>query len=287
MHLNASQAAMSELTLRETDITCVQVLLGMIIVFQGTSNSRPATVLIPTAMRLAHRIRLHAADQFDAQGLPLDPSLMEQRKRVFWIAFILDKDISLRTQQPPVQDDLDINLDLPNEDPVDGGGILYDADGSQKINFFRLRVHLAIIQGRIYQKVQSVAAAKQTREYRLQVARDLEKELEDWSDQLPSDFQLERVAEVCNFNGPALIHISILHATYLHALTMLNCICPLDKLWIGKVSKFITGASETAQQERDSFTAELPLSWSKCIKTSRLTLQLLSRIPQGDFVITW
>jgi hypothetical protein len=54
----------------------------------GTPNPQPSFFLIAAAMRLAHSIGLHK--KFSAFGL--NPSEVEQRKRVFWIAYMLDKE---------------------------------------------------------------------------------------------------------------------------------------------------------------------------------------------------
>jgi hypothetical protein len=85
--LRNAQTVVSELVTRDEDLLGVQILLGIVMLFQNSRDPKPASVLIGTAVRLAHRLKLHsqeAAMQFPAAEA-------EQRSRVFWIAYTLDK----------------------------------------------------------------------------------------------------------------------------------------------------------------------------------------------------
>lgn len=55
---------------------------------QGTPNPQPAFFLVAAAIRLSHSIGLHKR----GSGFGLNPVEVEQRKRVFWIAYCLDKE---------------------------------------------------------------------------------------------------------------------------------------------------------------------------------------------------
>jgi hypothetical protein len=85
--LRSAQSVVSELVNREEDLLGIQVLLGIVVLFRNSSDPRPASVIIATAMRLAHRLQLHsnASRRFFSQDE------FEQRARVFWIAYSLDK----------------------------------------------------------------------------------------------------------------------------------------------------------------------------------------------------
>jgi hypothetical protein len=54
----------------------------------GTPNPQPAFFLVAAAIRLAHSIGLHKR----GSTFRLNPVEAEQRKRVFWIAYMLDKE---------------------------------------------------------------------------------------------------------------------------------------------------------------------------------------------------
>jgi hypothetical protein len=55
---------------------------------QGTPNPQPSFFLVAAAIRLSHSIGLHKR----GSGFNLNESEIEQRKRVFWIAYLLDKE---------------------------------------------------------------------------------------------------------------------------------------------------------------------------------------------------
>lgn len=81
-------AVLSELTMRNTDLLSVQALIGMCLFLQGSPNPQPSFFLISAAIRLAHSIGLHK----HGDGFGLNKTEVEQRKRVFWIAYMIDKE---------------------------------------------------------------------------------------------------------------------------------------------------------------------------------------------------
>lgn len=86
-HMRNVQSVVSDLVTREEDLLGLQVLLGMVVLFLGTKDPKPASVLIGTAVRLAHRMHLH-----DKESLQyFSPEVSRQRARLFWITYIMDK----------------------------------------------------------------------------------------------------------------------------------------------------------------------------------------------------
>jgi hypothetical protein len=55
---------------------------------QGTPNPQPSFFLVAAAIRISHGIGLHKR----GSGFNLNPEELEQRKRVFWIAYMVDKE---------------------------------------------------------------------------------------------------------------------------------------------------------------------------------------------------
>src|SRR5436190_17636644 len=141
LYLKNAMGVLTELTMRNTDLLSVQALLGMSLFLMGTPNPQPSFFLTAAAIRLAHSIGLHKR----GSGFNLNASESEQRKRVFWIAYMLDRDLCLRSGRPPVQDDDDMNVELPSEDPPDNIGNIPLAHGKGKVNLFRLMCTFAVI----------------------------------------------------------------------------------------------------------------------------------------------
>lgn len=88
--LKNAQSVVSELVTREEDLLGIQILLGIVILFQNSRDPKPASVIIGTAVRLAHRLQLHVNQSY--QHLTVEEA--EQRSRVLWITYSLDKVIN-------------------------------------------------------------------------------------------------------------------------------------------------------------------------------------------------
>lgn len=184
-HTKNALNVLVDLFLRNADLPAVQGLLGLALYFQGTPNAQALFMLAASAMRLAHSIGLHKNTTAD-----FSQSEIEERRRTFWLAFILDADISIRVGRPPVQDMEDYSTPLPSESPHDGRGII-SIDGTS-INFFRLLTQFAIIQRRVYRHLQTVVVTRQPKETALESAEACEKALLQWKHSFPDVLQHQR-----------------------------------------------------------------------------------------------
>lgn len=221
-------AVSHQLTTMPSTLLSVQALLGMSIVIMGTPNQSPAFVLTSSAIKLAQNMGLHRRNQ--------DPGLsaaeIEQRKRVFWSAYCLDKDISLQTGLPPGQgeDDMDVELPFENNGPPLRQGEPHSVD------FFNFRIRLAMIQGQIYKRLCSVRATKQPASDRIMAAKELEAMLHTWRASFPvniqqdysrSNLQVSTSDLVPLSTGLQLAYFNSLAAIY-GSLPMLPTSAPVD-----------------------------------------------------------
>lgn len=276
LYLKNAMAVITELTMRNTDLLSVQALLGMALFLQGTPNPQPSFFLIAAALRVSHSIGLHKR----GSGFNLNPIEAEQRKRVFWIAYVLDKDTCLRSGRPPVQDDDDMNVDLPSQDPPDNIGNIPVGDGKSKINIFRLMCEFAIISSKVYKQLYSVRAAKQTDGELLNTIGQLDKELEDWKDKIPLDFRPEHEIKVSH--TPLLLHIVVLHFCYYNCLTTIHRMSVHHGYWTSRLSNYaIQGLNARPLNPRVFSSAAL------CVSAARASIHLIKYIPQGDFACVW
>jgi hypothetical protein len=182
-------AATNQLITRHYTLASVQALLGMAMIMMAMPHQRPITLLTSSAIKIAHDLGLHRQDQYPV----LSAVESAERIRVFWVAYSLDKDISLQTRQPPTQGDEDMDIEPPSENdytPVQPGGIHIHH------NLFYFRTRLAIIQGQIYRRLLSVKAGKQSTSERAMAAEDLEMTLQTWRRSVPIEL-------FCD-SGPAL-----------------------------------------------------------------------------------
>lgn len=275
-YMKNAMAVFSELAMRNTDLLSVQALLGMALFMQGTPNPQPASLLVGTAIRLSHNIGLHKR----GTGFNLNPIEIEQRKRVFWIAYMLDKDLCLRSGRPFAQDDDDMNVELPDAEPEDNIGNIPLADGKGKMNLFRVMCELAIIESRVYKTLYATKATKQKDGELLQTIGELDQELEDWKDRMPIEYRPEN--EIQASHTPLILHVVMLHFTYYNCLTTIHRMSIHRGYWTSRLSNFaIQGLNAKPLNPRVFNSAAL------CTSAARASISLLKYIPQGDSSVVW
>jgi len=275
-HLKNAMACFSELTMRNTDLLSAQALLAMELFLQGTPNTQPTILFVAAAIRLAHSIGLHKK----GTGFHLNPIEIEQRKRVFWIAYMLDKDFSLRAGRPPAQDDDDMNVELPDADPEDNIGNIPLADGKGKMNLFRVTCEFAQIEGKVYTKLYSTKATKQSPGELLNTIGELDRELEEWKDRIPIDFRPEH--EIKASHTPLILHVIMLHLTYYNCLTTIHRMSVHHGYWTSRLSNYaIQGLNTKPLNPRIFSSAAL------CTAAARASISLLKFCPQGDISVVW
>jgi hypothetical protein len=275
-YLKNAMAVQAELTIRNTDLLSVQALLGMALFLQGTPNPQPSFFLVAAAIRLSHSIGLHKR----GSGFNLNPSESEQRKRVFWIAYMLDRDLCLRSGRPPVQDDDDMNVELPSENPADNIGNIPLADGKGKVNLFRLMCTFALIASKVYRQLYAVKASKQSDGELLNTIGELDRELEEWKDSIPVDFRPEH--EIKASHTPLILHIVVLHFAYYNCLTTIHRMSVHHGYWTSRLSDYaIQGLNARPLNPRVFSSAAL------CVSAARASIHLIKYIPHGDFDCVW
>ena len=278
-YLKNAMAVFTELTMRNTDLLSVQALLGMALFLQGTPNPQPSFFLVAAAIRMAHSIGLHKR----GSGFNLNSVENEQRKRVFWIAYLLDKDICLRSGRPPAQDDDDMNVELPSEDPPDNVGnipLAKETDGKKTMNLFRLMCTFAQIQSRVYKQLYSVKASRQSDGELLNTIGELDAQLEEWKDSIPIDFRPEN--EINAAHTPLILHVVVLHFAYYNCLTTIHRMSVHHGYWTSRLSDYaIQGLNARPLNPRVFMSAAL------CVNAARTSIGLIRYIPQGDYACVW
>ncbi|KAK9323870.1 fungal-specific transcription factor domain-protein [Lipomyces orientalis] len=271
-YLNKAQSVISTVMLGELRLLNLQTLVGMVMVLQSAHDLTPSLLMISATMRLVHKMGLHNR----AASAHLDPVEKRQRARVFWLAYILDKGLSLRAQQPSVQLDDDIDLEFPsplpdNEDDGGTAGIVITADGKARMNFFLARVQLANIEGGVYDCLYSTRALNRTPEERSMTRDSIVSALEEWRASIPPEFGAAVVASSTSNNPTHIAFFCILHSSSLACLTLINHAHAWDNQWVGGLRDHGRGApslllppgwEDLVHQARD-FMILFGEAWSK------------------------
>ncbi|KAH7305227.1 fungal-specific transcription factor domain-containing protein [Stachybotrys elegans] len=265
-HTKNILAVLSQLIALPDSTAAIQSLLGVILILEGTPNSQMCPVLIVTAMGLVQSMGLHRRDRYPPG---LSPTEIEERKNIFWITYWIEKNIAYLRRQPSVQDDDDIDVDLPTgtvSEPHELGR------GPATINIFNSRIGLAIIQGQIYKKLFSVQAKRQSEVQLAATAQEINGLLACWRANIPFDFGESSVTDLRLPLPEDVLQIIILHTVYV------DCVITVDRHLPPRDSL----QAELADLDTDAFPSE-----RVCIMESRKVIHLLQKIPRGKYAIVW
>ena len=173
-----------------------------------------------------------------------------------------------------------MSVELPTEDPSDNIGNIPLADGKGKANLFLLMCTFAIIESKVYNRLYSTLASKQSDGALLNTIGELDKELEDWKDSIPLDFRPEH--EIKASHTPLILHIVVLHFAYYNCLTTIHRMSVHHGYWSNRLSNYaISGLSARPLNPRVFSSAAL------CVTAARASINLVKYIPQGDFSCVW
>ncbi|KAF4471443.1 transcriptional regulator [Fusarium albosuccineum] len=286
--LRNAQTVVSELVTRDQDLLGVQILLGIVMLFQNSRDPKPASVIIGTAVRLAHRLQLHSNEA----GEFFPAAEAEQRSRVFWIAYTLDKDICLRANTPSCQFDEDVDIALPTLAPTDSAGLIWTQNGQVHFNYHRRRVELAYIEGKVYDLLYSNRASKVRGQERQRRVVRLQAMLDQWYDRIPTVFHIDHVASTV---GPSqLVQMTKMHHAFLLAEVMTHGIYSHNADWVKRISSFsraaigdlkIQGFSQYSCGPTEAQSPPLPEGWTKCVEVSRGCMRLFQNATPTECLV--
>ncbi|KAG5657679.1 hypothetical protein KAF25_007712 [Fusarium avenaceum] len=274
--LNNAQAVLSEVLTGEPKLLDVQTLIGMVLFLQTASDLKPATTLMAIALRLAHSLGLHIRSNSAA----LSSSEMLERDRVFWIAYICDRDIAMRTRLPPLQNEKDIGIDWPSANPVDDAGLISTSHGAFSFNFFLSRVQLAHIQGQIYEATQAPLSPAPEAHIRLENVVRIHRMLDSWYAGVPPPFLPGAIvqAEDVSIYRP----LGVLYASHLSCRSLVCKAHAMEWQWLRSVQDFGRKASIGIIT-----SPHLPVGWTELVDNSRQYMKLFTSIEPKDPAFYW
>ncbi|EMR70010.1 putative fungal specific transcription factor domain-containing protein [Eutypa lata UCREL1] len=224
---------MNSLAAGHHDLLALQVLLGLVMLNLGTLGLSTASSLIGSAIKLAHKLRLHNS----RTNALLDDATSLQRARVFWIAYILDRDISFRRCDPPLQQENDHDIAVPYSSQGRGLVRFVTASGAEVyLDLFQTWVNLARIQGDIYEQLYSVRAETQPLDTQRRNKDLIHLMLREWLATIPAELHPDR------FSGlspePAAGQLVVLYFTYLACFLQTHRVGSHDAEWIARLVNY-------------------------------------------------
>ncbi|KAE8372285.1 hypothetical protein BDV26DRAFT_297999 [Aspergillus bertholletiae] len=172
----------SAIAFRGADVLALEALLAMAIFMQGSSDMWTTSALISTAVRLSLTLGLHQKSYYSL----LNSATATRSMRVFWITYILDKDMSASTGLPSLYDDSVTSLGYSDLTAISPSS--FDTDVELPSALLRARVELAMIIHRLEVRLYHGTARSQNTWQLLEEVVELDGRLESWKKKLPSNF---------------------------------------------------------------------------------------------------
>ncbi|PWY78530.1 hypothetical protein BO94DRAFT_180223 [Aspergillus sclerotioniger CBS 115572] len=272
LYYKNAMSVFAELSLRRTDLLSVQALLGMAFFLRGNSGTQSALPIITAAMRICQRMGLHR----DIPRPYLTPVEQEQRRRVFWIAYILDQSSCVRSGSAPAQHYEDFDVDFPAENS--GDAFVKARDSS----FFRQLCQLTLIKSRVFSKLYSAKALEnKAPEEIYDNIRELHEELEEWKRVNSFEFRMKQRGAGEDF----LIGFASagLQFVYYNTMIMIHRL----PLMIQFASAHYIAKGDPPPMDHDLIMREATASSAVCVQAARDTVRLVNNLPWGDIAWIW
>ncbi|OQE87631.1 hypothetical protein PENNAL_c0019G09709 [Penicillium nalgiovense] len=208
----------------------------------------------------------------------LCPEEVEQRRRIFWIAYCLDKEISLRAGIPIAQRDDDMDVLLPTEIPLDNMGIMPRTDRQGTFNVFRSTCELALIKSQVHKHLYSVAAGDRPLVEVAGSVAMLDEKLQQWKNSIPTEFRPEP-RRLSTFPQSPIAAILL----YLH-LSYFNCLIAIHRITAAYGSRLgidlVERSSVYTLPNRVVFMSE-----SLCTKAAAASVNLIKYMPKFNITL--
>ncbi|PYH86689.1 hypothetical protein BO82DRAFT_324914, partial [Aspergillus uvarum CBS 121591] len=265
-HIRNAMSVTTELFMRTSDLLTVQTMVGLALFFQGTPNPQPLFMYTAAAIRFAQSIGLHKSNSFGLSDLQV-----EERRRVFWLAFVLDADICTRTGRPAAQDIRDFDTPLPASCPHDGLGIIEYQE--ERVSLFSILAQFALFQRRAYDMLFTKEALEKPMSERASAARACVEEIERWKDSIPHSLRPQR-----RFAPEQ-------HHPFLPQIIRLHFACHCFYVSISRVY-LISQQERTRSEEVNAFSSLLLTNeevTAKSLEAARSAVDLLCHIDDNCF----
>ncbi|CAL5869887.1 uncharacterized protein PFLUO_LOCUS4119 [Penicillium psychrofluorescens] len=173
-----------------------------------------------------------------------------QRKRrhirnLFWICYTVDKDVALRTGQPPTISDENCDLTLPEGYMERLWHAIDDENSPYDQPVFPFDLRLSIIKSRAHTALYSVSSLQKSDAELLKAIRELDDELEQWRLSVPPEW---RPTMSFKFEAPdptASMHSVMVRLNYHLCMTIIHQASSRCKAWVNAQSGIMEGVSSS------------------------------------------
>jgi hypothetical protein len=276
--MSNAQSVMDSLVFREQDVKGLQVLLGLSLLFLGTNNPHPACVLVATAVKLTFRLKLHMSEPTE----PLSEACVAQRSSLFWITYVLDRELSMHALEPYLLQEHETDMHPFEATELHSmNETLLLRDKEVDSSYLRYRVELAHIHGRMHDLLYSVKASKLSSNLRKAATERINRMLEEWRASVPERFKVENISRL---DRATRRHLITLHIAYFQCLFTAHRTHALDDGWLKRLTDFSDGRMQSITE---SSPALLPPNWSTLVEAARMCLDLFRLMDEVESALRW
>ncbi|KAL7791849.1 hypothetical protein V8C37DRAFT_416595 [Trichoderma ceciliae] len=170
-----------------------------------------------------------------ASDAPKDRSLTDQElegrqiRFLFWLCYLFDKDMALRTGQPPIMSDEFCDLTLPKEYLENRfSSQALSGTGNSQRPFLPNDLRLSLLKSKAVSALYSAGSLRKSDAELLRTIRELDEDLENWRASIPAEYapalsihKHVKLADTLNM-AKSMLHIE-LHLDYHYLLNIIHC----------------------------------------------------------------
>lgn len=240
-----------------------------------TGNLQSAAFMGSLAARLIYTLGAHVKSPLLA--VKRMPAITQDRlqkddhlRNLFWIAYILDIELSIRTGRPPSLHDgyCDLTLPLGYKEQLDK---LVSADPFDQVPFsvyvYPCDLRLGQIKSRAYITLYAPGALRQSDTDLLRAIRELDTDLENWRLSIPSNIRptpsIRRETPTGNYFLD--MHSLVLQMDYYHCLVIIHQASSRCKAWSNSPSNVAQGVTSSFALAVETSRSSL-LSLKHCLR---------------------
>lgn len=197
----------------------------------SSGNMRACNHFGALAARLIFMLGGNLVDSRTYPEAELGRKKQQQLRNLFWIAYTMDKDIALRTGQPPTIADENCDLSLPQGYLEAAFGHPEDENVAYSQPVFPFDLRLSIIKSRTHSALYSISALQKTDADLLKSIRELDDELEAWRLSVPSCWRPSMSFTPDAVDPNVSMHSVMLRLNYYLCMSLIHSASSRCKAW--------------------------------------------------------
>ncbi|KAF4161526.1 hypothetical protein CNMCM6936_003367 [Aspergillus lentulus] len=184
-YVQAVLSVLPQLMVEHTNVRALEALIILALYIAPLGQPQTAEILLAMAVRILFNLGAHrAGPTYESTA---HKHQHQHLRALFWTFYAVDKEMSLRKCQPPMINDADCDLTLPERYVAQSSEHqFFTSELSSKELLYPSDLRLAMLKSRVYHLLYSEQSLSHSRARRLQLIRELDQELNDLKSQFPS-----------------------------------------------------------------------------------------------------